>query len=124
MKALTAADRGLTEDQCCIYILRGFGCRLPDPPSIDHTDADDNMGSRASLAMAARESMATEDAHKIASIFYKTRKLLQDNTTRLISDDATVAADVFVRRLSQSGVTKGSDMWHPEVSINQICQSS
>jgi len=137
LQALKCADHTLTDDQRYLYVLRGFDCRLPDPPSVTH-------GERAHLADAdsrppeaevdpsiepAEEDVEVipedvEDAMKLAGVFYKTRKLLQDHMKALLEEAETVAADVFVQRLSAAGVTRGADMWNPELSIRQICLES
>jgi len=129
--ALAAADQLLTEDQRCIYVLRGFGRRLPDPPSIEHQGNQTNHDVTPDTSPGARsrrDSLSVdrdmENAWKRAAVFYKTRTLLSERMAKLVKEDKTVAADVFIRRLSSDGVVKSADLWHPEVSIREVVRES
>jgi hypothetical protein len=112
--ALATSDHSLTEDQRCLYVLRGFGKRLPDPPNVE---VHGSLGSEHDPEQGLRR---VSSAARRAAIFYKTRKLLQERMNELVAEDVTVPADFFVRRLSVEGVTKSSDMWHPEMSIQEV----
>jgi hypothetical protein len=121
MRALAAADHGLSEDERCLYVLRGFACRLPDPPSVDHDEAQPELDRSEEML----HHLDLGDAQKRAGVFYKTRTLLREHMSTLLKEERPgeqerVAADVFVHRLSVMGVTKSSDMWNPEVSFHQI----
>jgi hypothetical protein len=130
--ALAAADPLLTEDQRCIYVLRGFGRRLPDPPSVEpqgnEPEHDFLLESPCATPSAKRGSMCherdVENACKRAATFHKTRKLLKERIAKLVKEDNTVATDVFVRRLQSAGVVKSADIWHPEVTVQDVVRES
>jgi len=137
---LISVDPGLTEDQRRVYILRGFGRRLPDPPSIDGA-ADELSTSRSSALASSRGSCGkrekkraqfedcthrdmNERAARRAAVMYKTRYLLKDHVNQLADDNAMVPMDVFVKRLASLGVTKGGRMWSPDITTPQVIEAA
>ncbi|CAE7460253.1 unnamed protein product [Symbiodinium sp. CCMP2456] len=106
MEALNKADRDLTPDQRHVYLLRGFGRRLPDMPSME--------ASAGPLA----------EAYDSALRVHKVRKMLQDYCTELVESGASVGTDVFIRNLQSSGVIKGGKHWEPEFSLQDVATES
>eukprot|EP00929_Paragymnodinium_shiwhaense_P013463 TRINITY_DN121302_c0_g1_i1.p1 TRINITY_DN121302_c0_g1~~TRINITY_DN121302_c0_g1_i1.p1 ORF type:complete len:1334 (+),score=344.99 TRINITY_DN121302_c0_g1_i1:93-4094(+) len=155
---LQAADNQLTEDQRCLYILRGFGERVPDPPLGPEDDPSTRGPSRAGSAtsdvLCEQRSEDAEDscsadagfeeqtsaigerdlprrlprqwrmAAARATGLYKVRRYMKDHMLRLHEDGATVNAELFLRRLGVSGVTKGSGMWRPAVNLTDVVQEA
>lgn len=106
MEALNKADRDLTPDQRHVYLLRGFGRRLPDMPSME--------ASAGPLA----------EAYDSALRVHKVRKMLQDYCSELVESGASVGTDVFIRNLQSSGVIKGGKHWEPEFSLQDVATES
>lgn len=123
--ALIQADPNLTEDQRRIYILRGFGRRLPDPPSIEGaTDGRKVSGKETKRAQFEERPNPRERAARRAAVMYKTRYLLKDHVNQLAEENATVPTETFVKRLGAAGVCKGSAGWSPDVAISQVIKEA
>jgi len=107
LEALATTDHWLTEDQRNLYLLRGFGRRLPDMPSSTAEEQD-----------KAAEAVAT------ASRVAKVRRMLQDYCTELVEAGSTVSIEDLVKRILSSGVAKGGRHWQPEFTPEEIAQES
>jgi len=105
LEALGKADRDLTADQRHIYLLRGFGRRLPDMPSTTEMD----MGNEAVKA-AVRAN--------------KVRRMLQDYAQELVQSGAQVVIDDFLWNLQSSGVVKGGKNWEAALSLQDVARES
>lgn len=109
--ALVNADKDLTQDQRNLYLLRGFGRRLPDMPSV-------------ALAEATSSEKTSGEAVAAASRVAKIRKMLQDYCNELVDSGSSVAIDKFVKRLLSSGVIKGGRHWQPEFTCEDVSKAS
>mmetsp|Transcript_88985 Transcript_88985/g.157562 ORF Transcript_88985/g.157562 Transcript_88985/m.157562 type:complete len:1421 (+) Transcript_88985:90-4352(+) len=108
LDALATTDHWLTEDQRNLYLLRGFGRRLPDMPS----STAENQGDKVAEAVAA------------AARVTKVRRILQDYCVDLVDSGSTVAIDDFVKRILSSGVAKCGRHWQPEFTPQEVAQES
>lgn len=109
--ALVSADKDLTQDQRNLYLLRGFGRRLPDMPS-------------AAPAEASSSEQTSGEAVAAASRVAKIRKMLQDFGNELVENGSSVSIDKFVKRLLSSGVIKGGRHWQPEFTCEDVSKAS
>ncbi|CAJ1384677.1 unnamed protein product [Effrenium voratum] len=103
LEALGKADRDLSLDQRHIYLLRGFGRRLPDMPS-----TAEDLG----------------EAYVAAGRAQKVRKMLQDYSNELVESGATVVLQDFMQNLHNSGVVKGGKHWEPEITLQNVAEES
>ena len=88
LEAMGRADRDLSSCQRQLYLLRGFGRRLPDMPST--TDVE-----------------LTHEASKAAVRANKVRRMLADYTQELLESNAQLSLEDFLKNLQSSGVMKG-----------------
>eukprot|EP00933_Yihiella_yeosuensis_P070767 TRINITY_DN78931_c0_g1_i1.p1 TRINITY_DN78931_c0_g1~~TRINITY_DN78931_c0_g1_i1.p1 ORF type:complete len:1368 (+),score=287.05 TRINITY_DN78931_c0_g1_i1:127-4230(+) len=115
--ALKTADRDLTQDQCYLYLLRGFGRRLPDMPS-------PAAGLEEEFNVSELTHFEGQEAVDAAGRVQKVRKMIQEHAQELIDKSVTAQADEFVRRLTNSGVTKGGRYWQPDMTCAEISQEA
>jgi len=109
--ALVNTDKDLTQDQRNLYLLRGFGRRLPDMPSVV-------------LAEPSSSDKASAEAAAAVSRVAKIRKMLQDYCNELVEVGSSVSIDKFVKRLLSSGVIKFGRHWHPEFTCEDVSRES
>mmetsp|Transcript_77863 Transcript_77863/g.140480 ORF Transcript_77863/g.140480 Transcript_77863/m.140480 type:complete len:438 (-) Transcript_77863:40-1353(-) len=114
-EAMSTADRDLTEDQKHLYLLRGFGRRLPDMPSAHSAGAAEEA---VNLDFRAAEALAS------AARVQKVRKMIKEHASQLFDGGTTAHMDDFVRRLSSSGVIKGGRQWTPHISDSELAQEA
>mmetsp|Transcript_67944 Transcript_67944/g.111728 ORF Transcript_67944/g.111728 Transcript_67944/m.111728 type:complete len:449 (+) Transcript_67944:3-1349(+) len=105
LEALGKADRDLTADQRHVYLLRGFGRRLPDMPSTTEMD----LGNEA-LKAAIRAN--------------KVRRMLQDYAQEVVQSGAQVVVEDFLRNLQSSGVVKSGKSWEAALSLQDVAKES
>lgn len=118
--ALVAADQHLSEDQRCVYVLRGFGKRLPDLPSAEAPE-EREAAAEASLSRSATALARKSVAHSQASRVRKLGLLLKERVQKqLVDASAVVPADVFVKRLANTGVTKSARQWNPDFTAADV----
>jgi len=135
--ALKRADLHLTESQRHLYLLRGFGRRLPDMPSsrggaqveARGTVVGSDVFAAAAGALGSlggRKVLASGKADVVAKELrvQKMRRILKERASQLFDEGATVLPEEFVTRLASTGVAKGARMWVPEISIADITQES
>eukprot|EP00929_Paragymnodinium_shiwhaense_P097550 TRINITY_DN59201_c0_g1_i2.p1 TRINITY_DN59201_c0_g1~~TRINITY_DN59201_c0_g1_i2.p1 ORF type:complete len:1434 (+),score=394.01 TRINITY_DN59201_c0_g1_i2:52-4353(+) len=146
--ALSAADAQLTETQRRIYILRGFGQRLPDastimPPSEGPLKSKADVQKLLTKSLpslcpslglpdtARRGSLTTGTSQSFESMpsdiwkgTDRLRALLKDRVQLLVEQGITVPRDVFVRRLAATGVAKYARMWQPAIAIGDVVRES
>lgn len=105
LEALGKADRDLPADQRHVYLLRGFGRRLPDMPSTTEMD----LGNEA-LKAAIRAN--------------KVRRMLQDYAQEVVQSGAQVVVEDFLRNLQSSGVVKSGKSWEAALSLQDVAKES
>merc|ERR1719161_177401 len=116
LEALRLADHHLTDDQKSIYLVRGFGRRLPDMhgkqtrSSIDHDKGD--------------HFHVSKDLIRKAAALEKGLKLLREYSKEIQEGLSTVAVDTFLRNLGSSGVIKPARLWTPSMSVKEIIEGS
>lgn len=105
LDALGKADWDLTPAQRHVYLLRGFGKRLPDMPATTEMD----LGNEA-LHTAVRCT--------------KVRRMLQDYAQELVESGTQVVVEDFLKNLQLSGVVKGGKHWEAELSLEDVARES
>lgn len=140
--ALQSTDNQLSEMQRHLYVLRGFGRRLPDMPSgfiqaqkasvIKSRTAGHSLLKATTFLTASTVSSVNHEgldptivaAWETAQRLQKVQKLLQERVQTLHDEGSTVAPQDFVRRLASSGIIRGGHQWQPDVRPSEIAQES
>jgi len=115
--ALASADKHLTEDQRCIYLLRGFGRRLPDGPNAK-TEEPAKGGVMGKFGGLMKQKL------KKAMQVTKVRRLLKERVSELTEENAAVSAVDFVKRLQASGTVRPARLWSPTVTVGDVVRSA
>eukprot|EP00931_Biecheleriopsis_adriatica_P038331 TRINITY_DN21960_c0_g1_i1.p1 TRINITY_DN21960_c0_g1~~TRINITY_DN21960_c0_g1_i1.p1 ORF type:complete len:1454 (-),score=354.93 TRINITY_DN21960_c0_g1_i1:117-4478(-) len=111
LDALATADKDLTQDQRYLYLLRGFGKRLPDMPSTNMAEESSNRDS-STEALAAAVRMQ------------KVKRMLQDYAAEFIDSSSTIGIDDLQKRMLAMGVAKGGRHWQPLITCQQVADES